>query len=112
MIRNALIAVTPCNDTFFYPIELAQITIQNNKFPVFMTHSFKSGKSYIVRTLSKDANRVGLKFLHEGDPLTISKIYGELPWHEVEFKDENGVIFYKESPSFEELEQYLEQYKK
>jgi hypothetical protein len=107
MIRNALPSTTPCNDTIFYPLELSSLTIQKNKHLVFMVMSHLSGQAYIATHLPKDANRVGLEYHVNGTPLQISEIYENLPWSEIEWKDENGIFSFKEAPSFQEMTDFL-----
>jgi hypothetical protein len=110
MIRNALPSTTPCNDTVFVPLEISALTIQKNKHLVFMLKSLKSGKAYIATHFSKDAGRVGIRYLFAGTQFEVSDIYEELPWLETEWKDENGIFTFKEAPSDQAMEKFISRF--
>ncbi|EWG11612.1 hypothetical protein [Cytobacillus firmus] len=100
-IRDLIALPTPCNDTVYYPANLAILGTQG-KYSVFMTMSHKSGQAYIAVT---QPDRV--RFRLGGSPEQMSDIYESIPWPEVEMSDGNGNFFYKIAPSLQELEDYF-----
>jgi len=101
LIRDMIALPTPCNNTVYYPANLAVLGTQG-KYSVFMTLSHKSGEAYIVIT---QPDRV--RFRRNGTPGQISEIYENIPWPEVEMSDGNGIFYYKIAPSLQELEDYF-----
>lgn len=102
-LLNDLIALpTPCKDVVYYPAQLAILGTQG-KYSVFQIMSKKSGIAYIAIT---QPDRVRIR--RGGSPELISNTYESIPWREVKLSNENGIFFYKESPSLEALEDYFE----
>lgn len=93
---------TPCNDTIYYPANLALLGTQG-RYSVFLTMSHKSGIGYIVVT---QPDRV--RFLKQGDPVAISEFYENIPWTEKTISNtDNGIFYYKSAPSLEEINAYF-----
>jgi hypothetical protein len=99
-IGNLIALPTPCGNTVFYPLKLALLGTQG-KYSMFCTIANESGQAYLCTT---QPDRVRIRAV--GTPEAISQIY-EIPnWKEVQFSDENGVFFYKEAPSLQELNKF------
>lgn len=99
---NMIQSPTPFGGYFYFPAALAQEAIQNKKYSVFHTRCSITGTAIIVIT-QPDRVRVRLG----GELLKIATIYEEIPWEEHTIADSNGMFFYKQAPSLEELEVYM-----
>ncbi len=105
-IRDMIALPTPCNDTIYFPANLAILGTQG-KYSVFMTMSHKTGQAYIAIT---QPDRV--RFRLNGSPEEISDIYESIPWPEVDMSDGNGIFSYKKAPSLQDLEDYFTNFQK
>lgn len=104
MIKNAFPATTPCNHTFTYPPEIANLAAQEGKHAVFMINNDKGDQAYIATTFSGISERLELIFPVSGTPEQISEIYDDILWDEVEVSNENGPFIYKQAPSVQAME--------
>lgn len=101
LVNGMIELPTPCNNTVFYPVKLAELGVQG-KYSVFHTFVRDSGIAYICIT---QPDRV--RFRVAGDLDQISNLYESIPWQEHKIEDEKGEFFYKEAPSLDELEKYF-----
>lgn len=102
LLGNMIQSPTPFGGHFNYPAALAQDAVQRQKYSVFHTTCSATGTACLVIT-QPDRIRVRLG----GDVLKIATIYEEIPWKEHTISDNNGVFHYKQAPSLNELESYM-----
>jgi len=103
MSKYAKQLITPDGEIVYYPTGLHSLA-EEEVYTIFHTMSLSTMTGHLYATTPN-----GIKHLKSGDPFYIEKLYEEIPWRERTLSNESGIFFYKEAPSYDELEKLIKE---